>query len=352
MNRCVSFSLLVLLFELGACGSTPAATPVPTAAPPVPTAAPLAPTAPPTTLTTRPKSLRMEIPVPPDISDIPRLMAVESLQAQGYTIEPLSLNDTTVTVQAMEHGDLDVASISSSPGWSAIQKGASIITIMDDSALSSLVAAKKGIEQCADLDGKRVGVASLKGSNAAMLTSYISRHCPAAKPDYLVIPGKGGRLVALLAGDLDAAVVDLSDFITVKPDRQGDVHALSVFSEEFPSLTSLSFFARRGLAEQYPETVKDFIRAVLAARRRIQDPQVLSAELVKRMGLDPDTARTTAKNYLDRKMWDVNGGYTLDSVQQNIDFLVKAGGLGPGLKAKDAADLSYLNAVLDEIGRK
>lgn len=324
--------LVVLVLLITACSSPP-------------TAAPSAPTA-------KIKVLHLEVPVPPDISDIPRLIAVDSLQAQGYTIDPLSFNDTTVTIEAMERGDLDMAVISISSAWTAIQKGASIITIMDGSAISSLVAARAGIDECADLNGKRVGVASLKGSNAAMLASYISKHCPAAKPDYLIIAGKNNRIVALLAGDLDAAVVDLSDFLAIEADKQGQVYPLVDFSKEFPGLTTTALFVRRRLAEQSPETVKEVIRDILTARRRIRDPQVLTDELVKRMGMGPDTARMTAKTYLARDMWDVNGGYTLDSVQQNIDFLVSVGGLAQGLKAKDGADLSYLNAVLDEIGRK
>lgn len=48
----------------------------------------------------------------------------------------------------------------------------------------------------------------------------------------------------------------------------------------------------------------------------------------------------------------MNGGYTMESVQANIDFLVETAVLSPGLKPDDVADLSYLNAVLDEIGRQ
>jgi hypothetical protein len=39
-------------------------------------------------------------------------------------------------------------------------------------------------------------------------------------------------------------------------------------------------------------------------------------------------------------------------LQDTIDFLVDTGAMEPGLKVEDVADLSYLNAVLDEIGRE
>ena len=39
-------------------------------------------------------------------------------------------------------------------------------------------------------------------------------------------------------------------------------------------------------------------------------------------------------------------------LQTNIDFFVESGGLKAGATPNMVADLTYLNAVLDEIGRK
>jgi hypothetical protein len=55
---------------------------------------------------------------------------------------------------------------------------------------------------------------------------------------------------------------------------------------------------------------------------------------------------------LAREFWDLSGSYTLESVQATLDFLQEHGSLPPGLKAEDVADLSYYEAVLDEIGRQ
>jgi ABC-type nitrate/sulfonate/bicarbonate transport system substrate-binding protein len=109
---------------------------------------------------------------------------------------------------------------------------------------------------------------------------------------------------------------------------------------------------RREFGEQHPEMVKDVIRALFAARRSIQDPQVLREAVIKYLDLEPDEAQQVADTYLEQEIWDASGTYTLETVQATIDFLQEYGDLAPGLTAEDVADLSYYDAVLDEIGRQ
>lgn len=342
MKRVIPLCFLVL-GALTACN--PATTPALLTTTVVPTATVSAPIA-------KPAKLRIEIPTPPDIGDIPRLMAYDSMLAQGYSIETLSLADTTSTILAVEKGDLDFANISNTSAWIAVQKGIPLVTLIDDSSNPSILAANKEIKQCADLNGKRVAVPSLAGSQAAMLYRYIETHCAGTKPNYLVISGKDNRIAGLLAGELDASLQDQADLARLVGSSPGDLRAFLVLGQEFPELTTLSVFTRREMTEKYPATVKDWLRALLNARRQIQDPKVLSDEFVKRLGMDPAIAQTAAATYLERKYWDVNGRYTPEIIQQNIDFYTTAGSLKEGLKANSVADLSFLNAVLDEIGRK
>lgn len=300
----------------------------------------------------RPAMLHIEIPEDADIADIPRQMAVDYLRAEGYTVETLSLANTSLSLLALEKGNLDVAGITNAETWSAVKQGASIVTIMDLHRDTRLLVAAGEISQCADLHERRVGVSGMKSTATVLLMRYLERDCPGVEPEYLIIEGSHNRWAALLGGQLDATIVDLSDMIQFAGEGQGDLNALVVFSQQYPGLRTMGTVIRRDLANDFPETVKDIVRAMLLARRAIQDPEVLSAEMVKRLQMDPETARTAAETYLERDVWDVNGGYSLESVQDTIDFLVDTAALEPGLQVDDVADLSYLNTVLDEIGRQ
>jgi ABC-type nitrate/sulfonate/bicarbonate transport system substrate-binding protein len=329
--------LFLTLAFIVACASAPAATntAVPEAAEPV-----------------RPEKLYLESPDDSDISDLPRILAFEALQAQGYVIEPVSLAETTLVTVAMAQGDLDLAVVSNVDAWLSIQQGSEIVTLMDETANTKYLIVKDTIKQCADLNGQSLGVANLNGTATTYLYEYINRNCPGIEPNYLVVSGSGNRLVSLLAGELDAAMLDLGDYIELKNENQSTAYPLIIFAKEYPGLTTTSVYARREFAEQYPETVKDMLRNLLTARRQLQDPEFLANEIAQRFEMDAETARAVAQIYIDDKVWDVNGGYTLEKIQENIDFLRDPGGVELTLDAAAVSDLSYLNAVLDEIGHK
>lgn len=311
-----------------------------------------APTPTPTPVPARLQTLRIELAADPDVSDVPRMMAADALRKMGYTIEPVDLNDNALSAQALEQGDLELGYISNGIAWAAVQKGAKLVTVFDDAGEVRILLTRADIQKCSDLNGKRVAVPLPSSTQALMLDGYLARTCREAQVERMVMSGTGARMAALLANQLEGATVDLDNLIELE--RQGDtsLHALAIFSDEFPGLRAASEVTSRSLTEKYPETVKDMIRAGLVARRQVHDPQVLSDALVKYLQMEPEQARTVAEGYLEQNVWDVNGGFTPEIIQENIDFLVKANALQPGLTPGDVADLSFLNAVLDEIGRK
>lgn len=304
------------------------------------------------TATGRPEVLRIELADQPEITEIPRMLAVESLRAMGYTVETKAFNDNAVSAQSLAQGDLDVGNLSVSVAWSAIEKGAKIVTILDDTADTRVLIAKRDIQKCADLNGKGVAVTSLTSTQTFMVYRYLEKNCPGTKIEPLVIPGSSARLAGLLTGQLDAASINLENLLKLQAQPNSGLHELVAFAVEFPTLRGASQVVRRDLLEKYPETAKDIIRANLLARRKIQEPDVLSDLFVKYLQMEPAEAQATAQVFLEHKVWDVNGGFTPENLQTSLDFFVAAGAIQPGLKTSDVADLSYLNAVLDEIGRK
>jgi NitT/TauT family transport system substrate-binding protein len=339
MNRILILALVLVSMLIAACTTT-----LPT------TQGPASPTTH-TPSDTKHGTIRFEVPADADVADIPWLMAIDSLKDQGYTVETVSLADDLSSV-AMAQGDLDIASLSNQRAWAAIGKGAPLVTVMDKSANTFMMISPEDIRTCADLDGKPVAVNGVTTVGWAMLSAYLRKNCPDARPDILVVKGGSNRMAALLSGEVDTAMQDIDDLIKLERDRPEEFYPLVVFAEAFPGLQITSHVVRRDFAEQNPEMVKDIIRALYAARRSLQDPQVLREAIIKYLDLEPDKAQQMADAYLAQKIWDVNGAYSLETVQATLDFLQEHGSLPPGLKAEDVADLSYYEAVLDEIGRQ
>ncbi|KPL21722.1 MAG: hypothetical protein AMJ93_08920 [Anaerolineae bacterium SM23_84] len=340
MNRTLILALTLVSVLVAACAAPP-------------------PVAPKTPLTAVPEAsprqsgtMRLDVPADADVADVPWLMAVDSLKEQGYTIEVMSFADSAIGAAAMAQGDLDIGCFSNQVAWAATGKGAPILTVMDRSANPQMIISTKDMQTCADLDGRSVAVSSVSAVSAAMLEAYVKTNCPDARPQMVIVSGGSNRTAALLSGAVDAAMQDIDDMIKIQREQPGEFHPLVVFALEFPGLQVQSFMARSGFAEQHPEMLKDAIRALFAARRNLQDPQALREAIIKHAGLEPDKAQETADAYLARQFWDLSGSFSLESVQATLDFLQEYGSLPPGLKAEDVADLSYYEAVLDEIGRQ
>lgn len=288
-----------------------------------------------------------------DVGDVPSLMAHELLRAQGYTIEGKNFAGADLQVSALMQGDLDIANGSMRTVWIAQSQKPDASTIMEQVKDNWLLIAKPEFKACADLEGQRIAFTNTGSLNYALFTAHTQEHCPDLKYDQLFISSSENRAAALLAGELEATPLSLSDWIQVQQKEPDRFHVLVNYAEELPELKTTGVHVNRAFAEQHPEAVRDYIRALITVHRTIQsDPTALPKAIVKFLDLDAETAQTVAKAYLALDMWDQNGGLGREDVQYSIDFFTKSGSLPEGLTVDGVAELSYLNQVLEEMGRK
>lgn len=288
-----------------------------------------------------------------DMRDLTTLMALDDLRAQGYTVVDEPLAGSSLLIAALEKGDADLISGNNQNAWLAIAKGIQARTIMQRIGMPLVIAAKQELKTCADLNGKPLGLSTSTGLVTSLYEHYMKQNCPDAKPEILSISEDTGRVAGLVGGQLDAAQLPSQYLVDLEKQAPGRFHTLIPLTARFPQIQINGLHARREWAEQNPATVRDVIRALLQANRRvIADPQLLYDEAVKRMQLEPAIAKQVGDLYLQANVWDPNGAMTETSVQATLDFMQESQLVPAELKVQDVTDLSYLNAVLDEIGRK
>jgi ABC-type nitrate/sulfonate/bicarbonate transport system substrate-binding protein len=300
----------------------------------------------------RARTIRMDIPAEPDVSDVPRLVAREALQQAGYAIEATSYTDNVVATQAMTAGKLDVAILSLPGVLAAIQQGAAITVIMEGSISTRSLVTAPDVTQCSDLNNKQVSVPNLISSQTLSLERFIAKRCPGTHVEKVVIPGANNRLAALLARRTAGAILDLRTVLEVQREDGPRYNVLSVFGADFPGLGGAGVVASREFLDRYPDTARDIVRAWLLATRRIQDPAVLRDRIEKYLGLAPAKAAAAARLYLEKHVWDVNGGLPDGFMERNIQFSVGMGVIMPGMTPAAVQDPRYVHAVLAEIGRQ
>lgn len=300
----------------------------------------------------RAQTIRVEVPLVPDMLDLPGLVAHDGLRAMGYAVETAAYSNNVITIQAMLGGKLDLARIPLPQALAAIQQGAAVTIIAAGGDQSRILASAPAIKTCSDLHNQQVAVPNLISAQTLTLKRYIATRCPGTNVEMVVIAGVENRLAALLANRTAGALLEATNLFELQRVHGSRFNVLSDLSRDFPGLNGAGVMVPRAFVEKYPETTQDMVRELILATRRLQDHTTLKRAIESYLGMESDQAEGIAKLYLERMVWDVNGGMSDAALQSNIDFFVEAGVLKPGMTPAQAADRTYLTAVLGEIGRK
>jgi ABC-type nitrate/sulfonate/bicarbonate transport system substrate-binding protein len=287
-----------------------------------------------------------------NVNDVPSLMALADLEQQGYQTEIVGFAKGSLILPALLKGDINLATASNSFVASALAEGADIRTIAGRSKTTFLLVAKADIRDCHDLDGRSAAFSSKKAVGYHMYERYVEQHCPGMAPEILLISGSDNRVVALQAGEVDAAYLGLEDWLHLQKAAPGEYRLLIDFPREFPEVQMFAFSVRREWAEENADMVEDFLRALLEVHRQIiEDSQLLADGIAEYVDVEADWAQTLADEYLAVQLWDPNGQFTTENLRATLDFFREREVMATDLTVAQFADLTYLDAVLEEIGR-
>ncbi len=307
----------------------------------------------PTAAAGRSGTLRVSVLGISNVIDVPSLMALDALEQQGYQTEVIYFAKGNLLIPALLQGDVEITAANSTRVGAAIAEGADIRVFVGKTNIDYLLVAKAGIESCRDLDGKAVTFPSRQSVGYVMFEQYTQQHCPGISPEIILISGPENRVVTLQTGEVDATYLGLQDWLLLQKEAPGMFSLLIDFPREFPEVQLSMFSASRQWTQEHEDMVKDFIRVLLETHRNIfRDPRLLADGIVRYLEIEPDNADELAQEYLAAQQWDPNGQITMENIQATLDFLRAGDMLAADLTVDQFADFSYLDAVLDEIGRQ
>jgi NitT/TauT family transport system substrate-binding protein len=331
-------------FIIGACGGGPAAQPTGTAT--------VAPTATPTAFQGT-KTFKVAF-TSIGVSSVPLLAAIDSLRGQGFTIDTPEIAESELSVQGVVKGDFAMSSGTTSAVLNAVQKGGKVKIIADRVANEWTVYTVNSITTCQGLEGKKLAIHSEGAVSTAMVKNWLATECPTTKPTFLIVPGSDNRYKALLAGQIDASPLELSDAIALESEAGTRFRLITSFAATLPNVHPTTVYANGDFVSANPDSVKAVLKALLEQHRRISgDAKYLSDIVLKYYPkVKKENLDKAAQQYVSLKMFDVNGGLTEENLKGTVDFFTAAGSVQPGLATADVSDLSLLQAVLGELGRK
>ncbi|MCG5214598.1 ABC transporter substrate-binding protein [Streptosporangium soli] len=285
--------------------------------------------------------------IEPDITTVPILAAIDAVRQAGHEVKVVELAEPELAIEGLAKGDYAISAEATSPALIAIEQDAPIKIIADVVGNQWAIYGKPGISSCDDLSGRPFGIFSAGAVATAMAKEWVSTECGAGKvPKYLTIGGSDVRAQALVAGQLDATPLEISDVVTLESSGTSKFTQVADFGKSLPDVHPQTVYANAGFLAEHKQAAQTFVTALVREHAKINaDPQHLVGLVAKHLPDEkPADVAEIAKRYVKAGLFDA-AALTEQNVQGTIDFFVRAGVIKQGMTAKDAADLSFIKAA-------
>jgi len=300
------------------------------------------------------RSFTFTFPGPFGVGDVTLLAAIDDLRAQGYTIETPQVDDPSLIAQGVSQGQFQFTVGDTVAALRTMQAGGKLKIVGEQVGDVWQIVTISEISACADLGGRSVGVFAVGSFNDASVRAYIFQNCPGTEVEMLVLGDSTARAAAMLAGSLDASPLEIGDAVPLLLEGGDRFHVLTDFAETLPGLRPSTIVANTDFLAAETGTVRALLKAhVLQNRKVADDPGYLKTLILKYVpAIDQSTLDPVIDAFKATAVFDVNGGVTDQNVEYTLQFFVSSQSIQPGLSLANVADLSHLDAVLNEVGRK
>lgn len=281
--------------------------------------------------------------VEPDLTTVPILAALDAVREQGHEVDVVELAEPELAVEGLAKGQYAISAEATGPALSAIEQGAPIRIIADAVGNQWALYGRPGISSCDDLGGRPFGIFSEGAVATAIAKDWVGTECGDERPRYLTIGGSDVRAQALASGEIDATPLEISDAVSLESSGAAGFTKVVDFAESLPDLHPQTVYANSGFLSEHRDVAQEFVTALVREHARITaDPRHLVDLARTHLPAEEraDVARV-ARRYSDAKLFDA-AALTSRNVQGTIDFFARAGVIGRGMTAKDAADLGLV----------
>ncbi len=272
---------------------------------------------------------------------------------KSYTVEPIYFRATSVALQAMAAGELDISYIAFASLAIAILNGNIDIKVINELGRWGseghqgpvfLVLDDGPIKSVKDLKGKILAT-SAKGSgfHYAMLAN-LKKVGLSDKKDFTVVEVRIPAMEAALRQKKVDLIIGTPPFLYIT-EKKGGVRRLFKPEEAMGDVQSLMNVARTEFLKKHPDVVVDFLEDYLIALHWFLDPKnhdeavKITAAFTKRPANAFQGWAFTKKDFYR----EANSTPDLVALQRNIDMMYDLGVIKRKIDVKPYVDLSYLD---------
>jgi len=275
------------------------------------------------------------------------------LKREGLDSEVSAMRGTAPAMQALVSDSIHVALAANDGPIGLVEKGLDIAMIACGSKTTHMIMGGKGFKTYEDLRGATIGSSTLTSGTAFLLKRVLKSKGLEYPRDYNLVNvgGSGPAFTALGTGNIAAAILAVP--INFRAQEMG-FNLIGKVTDVFPNYLLSSFSVRRGWAEAHRKEVVHFLKAVLQARKWLDENREAGAEfLAKELDIKPKLARKGLDYYLASKAWEPDLSIDIDGLKTVVDIYAEQAKLADGAPNPEKyLDTSYLHEAWKELGWK
>jgi ABC-type nitrate/sulfonate/bicarbonate transport system substrate-binding protein len=275
------------------------------------------------------------------------------LKREGLNSEVSAMRGTAPAMQALISDSIYVALAANDGPIGLVEKGADIAMIACGSKTTHMIMGGKAFKSYEDLRGATIGSSTLTSGTAFLLKRVLKTKGLEYPRDYKLVNvgGSGPAFTALTTGNIAAAILAVP--INFRAQQMG-FNLIGKVSDVFPNYLLSSFSVRRAWAEAHRNEVVHFLKAVLQARKWLEDNREAGAEfLAQELDIKPELARKGLDYYLENRAWEPDLSIDMEGLKTVIDIYAEQAKLAGGApNPQKYLDMSYLHQAWKELGSK
>lgn len=272
-------------------------------------------------------------------------VALDRAKANGLDYEWTAFADEELAIQAILSGQMDIGF---GTPYAVMQKSKAPIRIVFQlSKLKFFPVTSKKYSKLEDLDGQPILLHS-RGGGTDSIANVIEERLGIKFGERSYVPGSANRIVALIAGQTDATIVDLSNKNKLVKQEGDKFNVLPMFEVD---ASDEALFANLDWIKANEKDVDIFVKALLSVYQdMIKDPTIISRETDPNgpIGQLPkeilDSLDGFYKDAVEGGLYDANGGGR-KAAMADMEWYSAAGQLTGDPKDLVVEDFWYLKPL-------
>lgn len=279
---------------------------------------------------------------PPDVGDLPILVAVKQMQQKGYNISTHVFNGDPLLVTAALQDQAQLLNPAAVSVLNADLSGDKLQIVLDNTANETELICDARFKKPGDVKGGTMALASPTSSTHTLAMWTEQQY--GSKFDFVYQGSSSVRSQALLAHRVDCSILEIDDVTRILQNDSAGFRVLLDYSKQLPWLMASVWATTQTFARQHASIVQEYVNQVIAAiAHAYKDPAYFVRQAPSLItGYTQDVVQRSMTESVGHRIWGDDDRVTTDDAKRSLAFWTQTGTV-TATQSHKLQDLSWFN---------